>query len=94
MASGRKIAEFEDITMFQIYSQIMDNLTNGEYLQALKEKNYQEFTPTMNNYMVKTFYKTAALLANSLKGVCRLVQLRETEEDAFKIGLHLGLGMC
>lgn len=34
--SGRKIADLDDIVMFQIYSQIMDNLTNGEYLQAMK----------------------------------------------------------
>ncbi|CAD8064942.1 unnamed protein product [Paramecium sonneborni] len=90
--AGRKISEFNDIRMFQIYSQIMDNLTNGEYLQAMKQKSFHNFHITLQNYMIKTYYKTAALIANSLQGVCQLTTIKDTVcQKSFNIGLHLGV---
>ncbi|CAK69056.1 unnamed protein product (macronuclear) [Paramecium tetraurelia] len=90
--AGRKISELDDIRMFQIYSQIMDNLTNGEYLQAMKQKSFHNFEITLQNYMIKTYYKTAALIANSLQGVCQLTNIKdEICEKSFNIGLHLGV---
>lgn len=43
--------------------------------------------------MAKTYYKTASLIANSLRGVCELAGITNIlfQDLSFRIGLHLGM---
>jgi geranylgeranyl pyrophosphate synthase len=41
--------------------------------------------------MIKTYYKTATLIANSLRGVCTIGNKEVHSDVAFNIGLHLGI---
>ncbi len=51
----------------------MDNLATGEIIQALTKNkvssNSDMLESIIANYMNKTYYKTAALMANAMRGV-------------------------
>lgn len=52
----------------------MDNLTAGEYIQAAKNRNFNDFYKLFTDYLVKSYYKTASLMAHSCRGVVILDQ--------------------
>ncbi|KRX04052.1 Terpenoid synthase [Pseudocohnilembus persalinus] len=94
--SGRKIAQLNNLHMFELYSKIMDDLTKGEYIQAQQEKTYGSndgLNLLLESYMHKTYYKTAALMASSLRGVSILNgcdNSEVTQELCFKFGQNMG----
>lgn len=51
----------------------------------------------IEKYMHKTYYKTAALMSNSLVGIPTLLEISNIpnkahlEEDCFRVGQHFGL---
>jgi hypothetical protein len=69
----------------------MENLTNGEYLQAMKQQNVLDYKKSLNGYVLKSYYKTASMIAISMLGVCKLNKVPiENALEIFAIGLHLG----
>ncbi|EGR30354.1 polyprenyl synthetase, putative, partial [Ichthyophthirius multifiliis] len=94
--SGQQIIKFNDLRMYQIYSSIMENLVNGEMQQAgikKKKKNFQnQMDQILKNYLLKTYYKTASLMAYSAQGVGILFnQEQQNQEQLFKFAQHLGI---
>ncbi len=76
----------------QIYSGIVLKLTEGECQQSLKINNLKNLDESFYVYMHKTYYKTASLLALSLRGVGIIYDLSiEYQKKLFDLGLHLGL---
>ncbi len=76
----------------QIYSGIVFKLTEGECQQSLRINNLKNLDESFNVYMLKTYYKTASLLALSLRGVAIIYDLNlEYQKKLFELGLHLGL---
>lgn len=76
----------------QIYSGIVLKLTEGECQQSLRMNNLKNLDESFNVYMHKTYYKTASLLALSLRGVGIIYDLNvEYQKKLFDLGLHLGL---
>jgi geranylgeranyl pyrophosphate synthase len=76
----------------QIYSGIVLKLTEGECQQSLKISNLKNLDESFYVYMHKTYYKTASLLALSLRGVGIIYDLNvEYQKKLFDLGLHLGL---
>ena len=71
---------------------IMDNLTAGEYIQAIKNRNFSNMDQLLSDYLIKSYYKTASLMAHSCRGVSLLngKGLGE-QEKCFRIGQHLGI---
>jgi geranylgeranyl pyrophosphate synthase len=47
----------------------MHNLTNGEYIQAKKNRDFSDKQQLTNSYMLKTYMKTASLMAIGMRGV-------------------------
>lgn len=51
----------------------MDNLATGQIIQALTKNKLatvqSALQPIIENYINKTYYKTAALMANSMRAV-------------------------
>jgi geranylgeranyl pyrophosphate synthase len=46
----------------------------------------------ISDYLIKTYYKTAALLAQSLRGVCLIANSStEIQQCGFALGQHLGM---
>ncbi|KAL4487568.1 hypothetical protein ABPG72_017357 [Tetrahymena utriculariae] len=91
--SGQQISRFNDIRMYQIYSHIMENLTHGEINQANSKRNYKyELDDIINQYILKTYYKTASLMAFSAQGVGIILnQDFHNQECLFKFAQHLGI---
>jgi len=88
----QKIGEFNNIHMFQVYGKIMDDLTSGEYIQARKNKNFDDFDRILKDYIIKSYYKTGSLISNSLRGVAILHrESLEVQTQAFLFGQHLGI---
>lgn len=76
----------------QIFSGIVLKLTEGECQQSLKINIVKNLDENLNVYMQKTYYKTASLLALSLRGVAIIYDLNiEYQKKLFDLGLHLGL---
>ena len=43
----------------------------------MKNKDYSNFDSTLKSYLLKTYYKTASLIANSLLGVCEINSIED-----------------
>ncbi|KAL4437643.1 hypothetical protein ABPG74_017881 [Tetrahymena malaccensis] len=91
--SGQQISRFNDIRMYQIYSHIMENLTHGEINQASSKRTYKhDLDEIINQYVLKTYYKTASLMAFSAQGVGIILnQDFHNQECLFKFAQHLGI---
>ncbi|KAI6203141.1 hypothetical protein M3Y94_00522100 [Aphelenchoides besseyi] len=70
---------------------IVEDLVRGELMQ-LTAPAEDDLNARFQDYMTKTFYKTASLFANSCKSVAMLsTNSLEIQEKAFEFGRHLGL---
>lgn len=73
----------------------MDNLATGEIIQAVSKANLslkKSLKQEVETYVHKSYYKTAALMANALRGVPVFFECTEEQEEAsFRIGQHFGL---
>jgi len=88
----QKISDMEEPHLFQVYATIMDNLTSGEYIQARKNKDYENIEALLRDYIIKSYYKTGALISNSCRGVCLIAKEdHEIQTAAFKFGQHIGI---
>lgn len=50
----------------------MADLTQGELIQASKQDHFLDINNSLEIYLSKTYYKTAALISNSLLGVATI----------------------
>ena len=63
----------------------------GECQQTLKKKNIEDLDEYFKTYMNKTYYKTASLLALSLRGIGIIYDLdQDIQKKLFNLGIHLG----
>ena len=92
------IAELNIDHLNEIFSSIVYQLTYGEVRQTLEKPSLKLDTTKENveeyfeNYMIKTYYKTASLIALSLRGIAIIFELNDhLQKNLFNLGLHLGL---
>ncbi|KAI3879707.1 hypothetical protein MKX03_014197 [Papaver bracteatum] len=73
-----------------LFSMVLEHLVTGEIMQM---ESTSEQQCSMDQYMRKTYYKTASLIANSCKSVAILATGQETEVAilAYDYGRNLGL---
>merc|ERR1712146_237283 len=75
--------------VIEILSTVIEHLVQGEIMQM---KDSFESMVSMDHYMQKTFYKTASLVANSLKATALLGECNaEVVDVAYEYGRHVGL---
>ena len=85
------IAELNIDPLNEIYSSIVYYLTYGECQQTLKKKNIEDLDEYFNIFMNKTYYKTASLIALSLRGIGIIYDLdQDIQKKLFNLGIHLG----
>ena len=85
------IAELNIDSLNEIYSSIVYYLTYGECQQTLKEKNIEDLDEYFYMFLNKTYYKTASLLAISLRGIGVIYELDQNiQKKLFNLGIHLG----
>lgn len=76
----------------EIYAGIVYYLTYGECQQSLRSYNLDNIDRSFQVYMLKTYYKTASLIALALRGIGIIYDLDESHQrDLFNLGLHIGL---
>ena len=76
----------------EIFSAMVYNLTYGECEQSLKKLNLLNIDEAFKVYMLKTYYKTASLIALSLRGLAIIYKCDpEIQKQLFNLGLHIGL---
>jgi geranylgeranyl pyrophosphate synthase len=86
------LAESDKGQLSEIYSLMVGNLTYGEVQQSLRKSNLDDIDQAFQIYMIKTYYKTASLIALSLRGVGVIYELDDSlQRELFNIGLHIGL---
>ena len=56
----------------------------------MKKKVIEEPELTLQNYALKTYFKTASLMAHSLEGVS-VINQGSNQESYFKAGAHIGI---
>ena len=90
--SANKINDLNYPHLSQIFSSIILKLTEGECQQSLRINNFENIDECFYIYMHKTYYKTASLLALSLRGIAIIYDLNiEYQRKLFNLGLHLGI---
>lgn len=77
----------EDMRLMDLVSQIMENLTKGELIQA--EGQCESLEEHLVSYCHKTYFKTASLIAHGCKGIGLYSGY---PNECFEFGKHLGLG--
>lgn len=81
----------------EVYSNIVYDLTYGEYQQTIKRpfkysNSKVDVLYNMEAYITKTYYKTASLIALSFRGIAIIFDLDlEKQKVFFNLGLHLGI---
>lgn len=86
------ISELDIQHLSEIYSSMAVFLTYGECQQSLKSSNYENIDNSFRIYMVKTYYKTASLIALSFRGLGLIYNYDEKiQRELFNLGLHLGM---
>lgn len=69
--ASRAIAKIGDARVVETLSKVLDDLVKGELMQFANQENQTE---RFEHYTVKTYRKTASLIANSCKAVAILAQ--------------------
>ncbi|XP_057642985.1 all trans-polyprenyl-diphosphate synthase PDSS1 isoform X2 [Chionomys nivalis] len=67
-AASVALARIGNTAVISILTQVIEDLVRGEFLQLGSKENENE---RFAHYLEKTFKKTASLIANSCKAVCR-----------------------
>jgi all-trans-nonaprenyl-diphosphate synthase len=76
----------------EIYSSMVYHLTYGECKQSLNKTDMDNIQESFKTYMIKTYYKTASLIALGLRGIGIIYKTDlETQRNLFNIGLHIGI---
>lgn len=83
------LANLDNLEVIKLISQVIADFANGEISQAA---NLFDCDVTMEQYMDKSFFKTASLIAASCRsGAVFSGMDEEVKEDMFNYGKHLGL---
>ncbi len=83
------LANLDNLTVVKLLSQVIMDLAEGEIQQGL---NRFDTDLSIEDYLEKSYYKTASLIANSSKAAAVLSETsEELTEDAYQYGRHLGL---
>nr|YP_010865260.1 prenyl transferase [Campylaephora boydenii]WGT74073.1 prenyl transferase [Campylaephora boydenii] len=83
------LANLNNIGVVKIISKVITDFAEGEVRQGLIHFDY---TISINNYVEKSFYKTASLIAASCKGAAMLNECDKiTQTQVYLYGKHLGL---
>ncbi len=87
--SSWHLANLDNLTVVKLLSRVIMDLAEGEIQQGL---NRFDTTLSIDAYLMKSYYKTASLIANSCKSVGVLSQVSETLTEAlYQYGRNLGL---
>ncbi|MEO0407192.1 MAG: solanesyl diphosphate synthase [Cyanobacteria bacterium P01_A01_bin.135] len=83
------LANLDNLTVVKLLSQVIMDLAEGEIQQGL---NRFDTTLTLDQYLEKSYYKTASLIANSARAAGVLSNVSSAMEDhLYQYGRHLGL---
>ncbi|KKI98483.1 solanesyl diphosphate synthase [Prochlorothrix hollandica] len=83
------LAYLDDLQVVKLLSEVIMDLAEGEIQQGL---NHFDATLSIDAYLDKSYYKTASLMANSVKAAGVLSQAPEPLLDnLYAYGRHLGL---
>ncbi|MGD1898305.1 MAG: solanesyl diphosphate synthase [Phormidesmis sp.] len=83
------LANLDNLEVVKLLSRVIMDLAEGEIRQGLK---YFDTTLSIEDYLDKSYYKTATLIANSAKAVGVLSNASESlSEDFYQFGRSLGL---
>ncbi|MCL7022652.1 hypothetical protein MKW94_020495 [Papaver nudicaule] len=83
------LASLKNVEVFSLISGVLEHLVTGEIMQMT---SISEQRGSMDQYMRKTYCKTASLIANSCKAITILAgQTTEVAMLAYDYGKHLGL---
>jgi all-trans-nonaprenyl-diphosphate synthase len=83
------LANLDNLQVVKLLSQVIMDLAEGEIQQGL---NRFATGLTIEEYLEKSYYKTASLIANSSKAAAVLSETSDAiAEDVYHYGRHLGL---
>lgn len=83
------LASLENTDVTSVITQIILDLVQGEFMQLGSRENENE---RFSHYLLKTYKKTASLLANTCKAVAILGMAdASTQEIAYQYGRNLGI---
>ncbi|MEH2424399.1 MAG: solanesyl diphosphate synthase [Nostoc sp.] len=83
------LANLDNLEVVKLLSEVIMDLATGEIQQGL---NSFDATISIENYLQKSYYKTASLIANSSKAAGLLSEVsRETVEHMYSYGRHFGI---
>lgn len=83
------LANLDHLEVVKLLSEVIRDFAEGEILQAL---NRFDTNLSIETYLKKNYYKTASLLANSVKAAALLSDVPlETAQSLYEYGRHLGL---
>lgn len=83
------LANLNNLDVVKTISKVITDFAEGEVRQGLT--NF-DLSISMNEYIEKSFYKTASLIAASCKASAMLSQIQNNKQDAYYLyGKHLGL---
>ena len=87
--SSWHLANLDNLRVVKLLSRVIMDLAEGEIQQGLSQF---KATLTIQDYLQKSYYKTASLIANSCKSVGVLSGVsEELVEQFYNYGRHLGL---
>lgn len=87
--SSWHLANLDNLTVVKLLSRVIMDLAEGEIQQGL---NRFDTTLSIDAYLIKSYYKTASLIANSCKSVGVLSQTSDALAEAlYQYGRDLGL---
>lgn len=87
--SSWHLANLDDLTVVKLLSRVIMDLAEGEIQQGL---NRFDTTLSIDAYLMKSYYKTASLIANSSKSVGVLSKTSDALAESFyQYGRNLGL---
>ncbi|MBT9314115.1 solanesyl diphosphate synthase [Leptothoe spongobia] len=87
--SSWHLANLDNLTVVKLLSRVIMDLAEGEIQQGL---NRFDTTLSIDAYLMKSYYKTASLIANSAKSVGVLSQVSDSLAESFyQYGRNLGL---
>lgn len=83
------LANLNNLDVVKLLSQVIMDMAEGEIQQGL---NRFDATLSIADYLDKSYYKTASLIANSCKAAALLSETSDAvAEDMYAYGRHLGL---
>lgn len=83
------LANLDNLLVVKLLSEVIRDFAEGEIRQGL---NRFDTTLTIEEYLEKSYYKTASLMANSAQAAGVLSDVSETvAENLYQYGRHLGL---